>query len=276
MNPDANDEWSRLLKAWGGMALAGALAAIPLGAAAEGVEPSAGAALAAILQGAAATGSIELNVGAEYTTGKYGNLEATDIWYYPVTLRYRAERMAIGLTVPYIHTTGPATVGDQTSLNARAGDIEASGSYLVHDGSTGGWFVEMVGKVKFPTGDPAKGLGTGSRDYALEGQFVHQGRILTSFGNLGWRHMGNAGGVALKSAWHTLLGAGYDLSSSSQFGAAWNYRQPVAEGAPPVRELMVYLTLAVAPKTRLQGYLLKGYSDGSPDKGAGLTWNGSF
>ncbi|MBI4740970.1 MAG: hypothetical protein HY777_05345 [Betaproteobacteria bacterium] len=265
------------MRAWSGMALAGALVAIPLGATADGgVEPGLGAALAAILPGAVATGGIELNVGAEYTKGKYGNAEATEIWYYPVTLRYRSERVTLGLMVPYIHTTGSATVGDRTSLDARPGDIEASGSYLVHDGSTDGWFVEMVGKAKFPTGDPAKGLGTGSRDYTLEGQFVHQGQTLTSFGNVGWRHMGNAGGGVLKSAWHTLLGAGYDLSASSQLGAAWNYRQPVAEGAPPVRELMVYLTLAVAPKAKLQGYLLKGYSDGSPDKGVGLTWNGSF
>lgn len=247
-------------------------------------------ALTAIPAAAAADSGLELNVGAEFTTGKYGKSEATDTWYYPVVVRYRTERMSFGLTLPYIHTTGPAAVvgslAGQILLNPRTGmirqtasgpgDIEASGSYLVHDGSTNGWFVEMVGKAKFPTGDAAKGLGTGSRDYALEGQFVHQGRALTSFGNLGWRHMGNAQGVVLLDTWSALFGLGHDLSASAQLGAAWNYRQPVVDGAPPVRELMIYLTLAVAPKARLQGYLLKGYSDASPDKGMGMTWSGNF
>ncbi len=247
-------------------------------------------ALAAIPAAAVADSGLELNLGAEFTTGKYGKSEATDTLYTPVVVRYRNERMSFGLTLPYIHITGPAAVvgslSGQTLLNPKTGmvrqtasglgDIEASGSYLVHDGSTDGWYVEMVGKAKFPTGDAAKGLGTGSRDYALEGQFVHQRQALTSFGNLGWRHMGNAEGVVLANAWSALLGLGHNLSVSTQLGAAWNYRQPVVDGSPPVRELMVYLTLAVTPKARLQGYLVKGYSDASPDKGMGVTWSGSF
>ncbi|MDD5295858.1 MAG: hypothetical protein PHU46_02995 [Rhodocyclaceae bacterium] len=234
--------------------------------------------------------AVELSVGAEFSTGKYGKAEATDTWYTPVVLRYRAERLSLGLTLPYIQTQGPAAVvgslASQMLMTAGAGmvkqaasgpgDVEASAGYLVLEDQASGWLIETVGKAKFPTGDPAKGLGTGSRDYALEVQFAHGGEILTSFGNLGWRRMGNSEGLVLSNAWSALFGVGRNLSPTTQLGAAWNYRQQVLEGSPPVRELMLYLTLAAAPTARFQAYLVKGYSDGSPDKGLGLSWNRDF
>lgn len=256
----------------------------------SGIAMAFAGALAALSMTARADSGLELNVGTEFSSGTYGKTEATDTWYTPVVVRYRSDGMSLGLTLPYIRTTGPAAVvgslGNQLLVNSRAGmvnqtvsgpgDIEASGTYLLHDGSANGWFVEAVGKLKFPTGDAAKGLGTGSRDYALEGQFAHCGSLLTTFGNLGWRHMGNAEGIVFTNSWSTVLGAGHDFSESVQLGAAWSFRQPVVDGGAPVREAMVYLTLAVAPKNTLQAYLLKGYSDSAPDRGMGITWNGRF
>lgn len=255
-----------------------------------GVKMALAGGLAAISMTVAADGGLALNVGAEFTTGKYGNAEATDTWYYPVVIRYRAAGMSLGLTLPYIHTSGPAAVvgslGSQVLLNARPGmvkqtasgpgDIEASGTYLVHDGASDGWMVEMVGRAKFPTGDAAKGLGTGSRDYALEGQFAHRGQTLTSFGNIGWRRMGDAEGVEFMNSWSAMFGAGHDFSARTQFGAAWSFRQPVIDGSPPVRQWMLYLTVAATPTNTLQAYLLKGYSDGTPDRGLGISWSGDF
>lgn len=47
------------------------------------------------------------SIGGDYSTGKYGTSESTDVFYMPLQLSYDKGPMTFRLTVPYIRVTGP-------------------------------------------------------------------------------------------------------------------------------------------------------------------------
>src|SRR5215510_6681898 len=51
-----------------------------------------------------------LSVGADYSTGKYGQSQSTDLLYVPVTAKHETGRWTFKLIVPYLHITGPGNV----------------------------------------------------------------------------------------------------------------------------------------------------------------------
>ena len=50
------------------------------------------------------------SAGADYSTGKYGGSESTDVWYVPFVASYQAGAFTYKLTVPWIRVTGPGDV----------------------------------------------------------------------------------------------------------------------------------------------------------------------
>ena len=71
-----------------------------------------GVALLLVSQSGAAAepGPLTLSTGFDYSSGKYGGSQSTDILYVPFTGRYRLDPWMFRLTVPYISVTGPDTV----------------------------------------------------------------------------------------------------------------------------------------------------------------------
>lgn len=50
------------------------------------------------------------SVGADYSTGKYGSRDSTDVYYLPLVATYQTGAFTYKLTVPYIRVTGPGDV----------------------------------------------------------------------------------------------------------------------------------------------------------------------
>lgn len=229
--------------------------------------------------------AFSLSAGMEYSTGNYGAQESTDIQYFPVTGKYQAGPLILKLMVPYVSITGPAnvvggpgnvmqvaTAGGGTPPRRSAsgqGDVVAAGTYNVYQNWATGLLVDLTGKVKFATADDTKGLGTGKNDYSVQADAVEQRGAWMLFGSLGWRKMGDPDGSDYKDPWFASVGAGYGLNAATQLGAAYETRQSVAEGGARLSELMLFASYRLAPSYTLQGYVIKGYADGSPDWGGG-------
>ncbi|MBI5587450.1 MAG: transporter [Deltaproteobacteria bacterium] len=127
----------------------------------------------------------KLSAAAEYETGTYGSGERTDAWYLPVTLKRYFDRGDISFTVPYIRQkSGPevTNVGGTvtrfrkkagpTTTNSGLGDMILKGSYyILTEGSKDPFDVSAAGKIKLPTADDKKGLGTGEFDEGVGLEF---------------------------------------------------------------------------------------------------------
>ncbi|MBS4098939.1 MAG: hypothetical protein KGZ83_19115 [Sulfuricella sp.] len=247
-----------------------------------------------------AEGDLQLSVGSEYTTGKYGSTENSEIWYVPVTGKYATGSWLLKLTVPYLRISGPANVvgmngtmvppagmnsammplspAQATSRRTAegVGDVIAAASYAGYENRAAGVLFDVTGKIKFATADSDQGLGTGANDYAIQGDISKQSGRWAAFASGGWKSMGNPPGVTFKNPWYASLGATYKVSSPTTLGMVYDHRSEILDGGAKVSEITLFLSQKISPTAKIQGYVLRGFAAASPDWGAGVMVSAGF
>jgi len=237
------------------------------------------AAAALLVHASAWAGAQEttIGVGLDYSTGEYGGTESTDIWFIPVTAKYQTDEWILKLTVPYIRITGPGEVLPDVGpvgSPARArrteeglGDVVVGVTRTAYASST--MLVDVTGKLKVATADEDKGLGTGENDLSLQVDGYLPVGETTAFGTLGYKFFGDPETFELDDVWFASLGFSHPATPAVNVGAIADWREATGEGRDPRRELTVFATRDVSELWSLQGYLVKGFSDASPDWAAG-------
>ena len=236
-----------------------------------------------------ADGVTTLSVGADSSTGKYGQDQSTHIFFVPITGKYEAGPWTLKLLVPYIRITGPGNVigaGDSRITLPRAGgarrtetglgDVVASAFYNVLDERSAPIGMDLGVKIKFATADDSKGLGTGKNDYAWQADFFKTIGAFTPFGTIGYRWYGDPAGVDLRNVPYAAVGASYRVSQPTSIGFVYDWRNRIVQGGARVSELTAYVSRKFSADWKLQVYGVRGFADGSPDFGGGLTLAYSF
>ncbi len=240
---------------------------------------------AAAQQAPAAPASTEpnafsLTAGADYSTGKYGGTSTTDILYVPVTGKYEWDKWAFKLTVPYILVTGPGNVvRDIGIIKNKApgprktqdglGDVVAGVTRNILDISGTGTLVDLTGKIKFGTADARKGLGTGENDYAGQVDLTQNvTRSAALFGSVGYRFIGSPSGAGLQNVVYGEAGGYYKITDSFRAGVIFDASQAPSTSGPQ-RELTGYVSQQLSDQWKVQGYVVHGFANGSPDWGGG-------
>jgi hypothetical protein len=233
--------------------------------------------------------------GFDYTSGKYGTDTTTTMLSIPVIGMYLAGDWMFKLTVPFVGITGDGTVipgmggavpgtggmsggmgpgsGGPAATTASTtqsglGDVIAAATYNIYSGIENALRVDLTGKVKFATADA--GLGTGENDYAAQVD-VYQGfDRFTATGSLGYHVLGDPPGYDFSNAAYGIFGGYYQFTDQTYAGAEMRLSQKLyATGAGP-RELTAYVSHQFDESLRISAYVLKGFSDGSPDSGFGV------
>jgi hypothetical protein len=250
-------------------------------------------------------GKVSLAAGADYSSGKYGTNTTTDIWSVPLTASYETDRWTFKLVVPYFNIRGAtdvipgigkvkngnphgrgrghggsvpttptttATIGSASGL----GDITASAGYELFSSTDHSFGLDLTGKVKFGTADANQGLGTGKNDYGLSLDAYKVFGDWTTFGGVGWVNYGSSQYIQLKNGFNANIGANYKLNQSNSIGSYYYYREKIATAGAPQSELTGYWNHDFNDRLRLQAYVLGGFSNGSPDYGAGGSLKYSF
>ena len=229
--------------------------------------------------------ALSLLTGVDYSSGEYGDTEEIRILYIPVTAKYEADRYVVRLTVPYVEIDAPSG-GDIVAIgpgeqplrsgagnretNAGLGDVVASAGYTVFESAPAGVILDLVGKVKFGTADADDGLGTGETDYAMQLDGYKKFGSLTLLATLGYRVYGDPPGSDFDNVPFGALGAVYKFSPDTSAGVIFDMRDNIVLDSDPQYELSAFVTRKIGGRTKLQGYVLTGFSDSSPDWGGGL------
>ncbi|MBU0621013.1 MAG: transporter [Gammaproteobacteria bacterium] len=229
---------------------------------------------------------LTMMLGYESSSGDYGTTTSTDIVTVPVSALYETGRWAMKLTVPYIRVTGDGTVlvsgggrgwratTTTTTTTARTtssglGDIVALLAYNVYAADNVDAGIDLAGRVKF--GTASKTLGTGMNDYAAQLYGYRAFGDFTPSLVLGYEVLGSSAEVPLDNVLYGTVGADYRFGELSNGGLEYRYVQQASATAAEQRELTLYLSREIGRDTFLRGYLLKGYADGSPDTGFGIS-----
>jgi len=230
-----------------------------------------------------------LSIGADYSSGNYGLSDSTRFLYVPVTAKHETGRWVLKLVVPYISITGPSNVvgapENQVILpngsfarrtESGLGDVVASAFYNVLNERNTPLGLDIGAKIKFGTADDSRGLGTGKNDFSLQADFFKAIGTFTPFGTLGYRRYGDPAGVDLRNVFYGTIGSSYRISEPTTVGLAYDWRDRIVQGRDRVSELTAYISRKLSGDWKLQVYAVKGFTNASPDFGAGSSLAYSF
>jgi len=227
----------------------------------------------------------QLKFGAGYDQGDFGTSETTHTVYAPVTLRYLGEHFDVGVTASLIYLDSPRDVtvvdGRPTVTGQATGRDQVAGIgdtiiraryFLVDDPGPGSWyggFAPFV-KVKLPTGDEDRGLGTGEYDFGLGVEFDKQfADIFFIFGDVSYTFMGDPPGQNFRDRPGASLGLGVRLGTVTA-SAMLDWRRAILSGNDDPLEVLAALAVKASPTTTITPYAFMGLTDGSPDWGIGI------
>lgn len=227
--------------------------------------------------------SVTLSSGAEYTRGDYGGTQDVEDWYFPFTVNVDTGRIAYRLTVPYLRVRAPegtvvtepggSPVTGAGKLKTESGLGDIVGSITFYDLINNlelGVAVDLTGKVKLGSADEDDGLGTGENDYSLQLDTYKYFDQFALLGSVGYKVRGEPSGIELENVVFGAIGGVYRLPSENRLGVIFDYRESAIRDGDSVRELSAFFTHKLDKSWQLQYYALAGFSDSSPDWGAGM------
>ncbi len=224
-----------------------------------------------------------LSLGIDYSTGDYGSEPDTRIWYLPVSIKLEQKAFVYKITIPYLQITGPGNIvgadanpgsgnGNGVTTESGMGDVTVAVSYGLLPYHPEELFIEFTGKVKFPTADENKLLGTGEYDYSLQTDLFYASGRAGIFGTLGYKFYGDPPGIDYQNVYYYSLGLNYHHNHLFSSGLIYNFKEAATTGGTKQQELMFYSNTKLDSKKKLLLYLVKGLSNGSPDWGIGLSF----
>ncbi len=216
--------------------------------------------------------------GGEYSVGDYGDPEDTAVWYEFVSARYVMSPLAFKVTVPFLEIDGPASVTDDgevggggtSRMASGIGDVSLLATYMF------AWkperiYLDLMGRVRLPTGDEERGLGSGEVDTSLAATLTKEFQSLTTYVEAGYRFLGSSAARPREDGMTFGAGVSTDLTKETQLGASFSWREAAFDMAPDPSDVTVYVRHNLTDDLRLNVYALAGLSNGSPNYGSGLT-----
>jgi len=234
---------------------------------------------------------LSLSTSVNYSVGDYGTGKDTTIVYMPFTLGVSPlDRLWLSVTVPFVYqdtqnviitSGGVASRKEEKGKLARParstteegiGDVLLKVSYAILEEKALIPEIAPYVKIKFPTADENRGLGTGEYDETI-GVDLSKRLIHGLFGylSLSYTFIGSPPGSDLRNSFGWSLGPAYALGPVSVFGFLEG-ATAIAPGQEDPVDVRVGAEFGLLPALKLTGAVTRGLSKGSADWGvsAGL------
>ena len=192
--------------------------------------------------------------------------------------QYEAGSWVFKLTVP-ADVVGTGNVVSGLGLNAAAGvggrtqsglsHTEAAASYNLYAGSASTPQIDLTGKIKINMADKNRVFGLSQNDYAAQMDVYQSLNKFTAKGTLGSRVLGSPVGVALNPLLYGSFGGSYKLTEQTSTGIDMNLSQDPSATGVKQQELSAYVSYRLDKNFKARGYMLRGFSNGSPSSAVG-------
>lgn len=218
-----------------------------------------------------------VSMNLDYAEGKYGEQTTSTTWTLPLIVKHQAGPLTAKFNLAYVRATGTAAAGGDRFSNSRQvqqgmGDLITTLTYDIYTDPDSGLSIDLGGKAKLAVGDRHKDLiTTGKHDYSVLVDLLQSIHDWNVYGTLGWTKKGDPEGVDYRNPWFSSVGVSRKFAEVWSAGVFYDYRQKVTRSGDPVSEATLFVERQLPNQMKLQGYLVCGFSDASPDLGAGLT-----
>ncbi len=234
---------------------------------------------------------VSLSTSVDYSVGDYGTGKDTTLLYVPFTLGVRPfDRFWLSVTVPYLYQTsqnvvltgggvavrgksnGKLTRSTTSTTESGLGDVLAKASLVLVEEKDFIPEITPYFKVKFPTADKDRGLGTGEFDETL-GVDVSKLLIASLFGylELAYTFIGEPSGTTLHNSFGWSVGAAYAIVQPFSVFAFLEGATAIAPGQDDPLGIRVGAEYRIIKALKLTGAVTRGLSNGSADWGVSGT-----
>jgi long-subunit fatty acid transport protein len=228
-------------------------------------------------------GEFSSTLGVDYSSGDYGASKDTDVWAIPMSLKYRTDTWNVRVSTSYLRVTSPSFVtpegdfiGSGNALTVKRvteegiGDVNIAGTYNLLDDRKYPVGLDVSAKVKIPTADEDKFLGTGKTDFGLNAEIFKSFGDWSPYWNVGFKWRGDPKDFNLKNVWSSSFGTDYRINDSFNVGVGYDWQQKTTKFSDNAQEASTYVNYKINGNNKLNFYLLTGFSNASPNFGSGL------
>lgn len=222
-------------------------------------------------------GLFSLATGLDISTETYGPANTTDLLSIPATGEYGTGHLMIKVAIPYqfsgLGSVAPGIgnlLPSEAARKAQSGlgdTFAAAASYNIYSGSASTFGVDLTGKVKLNTA--AADLGNSLDDYAAQADAYQSFNKFTALGSLGFKVMPNSMGISMNRELYGSFGGSYQLDDNMNGGIDIKLSQNPYSMGEGHRELSAYVSHKINKNFKAKGYVLKGFSNSSPDSSLG-------
>lgn len=230
---------------------------------------------AALLAQSSTNPAITAGTGLDYSRGDYGFTTDTEVLSVPLDLGYESGSWIWRANLSYLTIKGPAAiVGDGAAARPTANSESGVGDiYLGTTYRPGPVFGEVhldsTLRVKLPTASESRGLGTGEMDVYGQLDAYRTFGSVTPFATVGYRVLGDNSTYQLNDGLYASGGAHFRTSPATVVTTSASWGQRLLANGSNTSDAMVAVTHDVDSRWRVMGYALKGFTNASPDFGAG-------
>lgn len=225
------------------------------------------------------TTELEIATGADYSIGKYGALVDTKVWSFPVDLKYRTGNLRLQASLPWVVMNGPGQLvggvivsnpgSAATVKRSGLGDLNLTAGYMLNRESGALPAFELSGSAKLPTAKTT--IGTGKTDFSAQlSAYKSLGSTAMLFGSVGYSWLGDPSAYQLENGITATAGLNLRPSETTNLGASFAYREPVAVGLKGQAVVSPYMTYRLNQRFGVTLYGMAGLNDASPRLGAGV------
>lgn len=232
--------------------------------------------------GPAPASSWRIGTGADYSRGDYGFATDTEVLSVPLQLSYESGSWLFTTSVPWLNIRGPAAITGAggaprptSASESGLGDVMAGATYRFGE-VIGPVNLAFTGRIKLPTADEDRGLGTGETDFYGQFDFYRTFESATPFVSVGYRALGDSAVYQLQDGLYVSAGSHFRSSASTVWTVAGNWGRRIIAGGDPTADVMVAFNYDWSPQWRFTAYALKGFTDASPDYGTGVAIGRKF
>jgi len=247
---------------------------------------------AAMSSAAAYAKDWKFSSSVNYDTGKYGTPDRINSVYVPFALKRYYRDGAVSVTVPYLRqsSTGQITRVDgqpvrvargnailDASAESGLGDILVRGAYTLTREKPQSFDLALACKVKLPTGDKNKGLGTGKTDWGAGLEFAKEASPRwTLLADGYYTFIGDPVGINFKDQIALDMGFTRALDKSLALTVLYETRNALVNGNANPASVSGTLSYSASGDAQFFGGLALGLSNGSPDAGVSAGFSAKF